>query len=258
MLPTLFISHGSPMLPLRDQPARDFLRGLASQLARPKAILVASAHWDTERPEITGVAVNTTIHDFFGFPPALYELHYPAPGDAAMAAEIAAMLGAQGLETSVEPARGLDHGAWVPLMLMYPAHDIPVMQMSIQSNLGPEHHLLLGQALVSLRARGILVIGSGGLTHNLRRQRAQDENAPSAPDVDGFAAWMNAALTGNRIADLVDYRRKAPYAAAQHPTDEHLLPLFVARGAAGADARSTRLHASTSYGVLRMDTYAFN
>ena len=258
MLPTLFISHGSPMLPLRDQPARDFLRGLAGQLARPKAILVASAHWDTERPEITGVTVNTTIHDFFGFPPALYELHYPAPGDAALAAEIAATLGVHGLETSIEAARGLDHGAWVPLMLMYPAHDIPVMQLSIQSYLGPEHHLRLGQALVSLRARGVLVIGSGGLTHNLRRQRAPDENAPSAPDVDAFAAWMNTALTENWIADLVDYRRQAPNADAQHPTEEHLLPLFVARGAAGADARATRLHASTSHGVLRMDTYAFN
>ena len=250
MLPSLFISHGSPMMPLRDQPARDFLLGLGAQLERPKAILIASAHWDTERPEINAVAINDTIHDFSGFPPALYALRYPAPGDVALAAEIAGMLGAE-----LDHERGLDHGAWVPLLLMYPDHDIPVMQLSLQSYLGPEHHLLLGKALASLRARGILVIGSGGLTHNLRRPRAPDENSPAAPDVDAFADWMHDALIEGRTDDLLDYRRKAPHAAAQHPTDEHLLPLYVAMGAGGEKA--TRLHASTSYGVLRMDTYAF-
>jgi 4,5-DOPA dioxygenase extradiol len=257
MLPTLFISHGSPMMPLRDQPARDFLRGLGGLLERPKAILVASAHWDTERPEITAMPVNATIHDFFGFPPALYELFYPAPGDAALAGQIATILSAQGLPTTTDITRGLDHGAWVPLLLMYPEHDIPAMQLSLQSYMGPEHHFLLGKALASLRELGILVIGSGGLTHNLRRQRAPEENSPSAPDVDAFADWMHAALIEGRRDDLLDYRRLAPYAAAQHPTDEHLLPLYVAMGAAGENAKATRLHASTSYGVLRMDTYAF-
>ena len=257
MLPTLFISHGSPMMPLRDQPARDFLRGLGGLLERPKAILVASAHWDTERPEITAVPVNATIHDFFGFPPALYELVYPAPGDAELAREIATVLTAQGLPTTSNITRGLDHGAWVPLILMYPEHDIPVMQLSLQSYLGPEHHLLLGRALASLRALGILVIGSGGVTHNLGRQRAPEEDSPSAPDVDAFAAWMHEALIQGRTNDLLEYRRLAPRAADQHPTEEHLLPLYVALGAAGDNAKATRLHASTSYGVLRMDTYAF-
>ncbi|MEI7712485.1 MAG: class III extradiol ring-cleavage dioxygenase [Rhodospirillales bacterium] len=250
MLPSLFISHGSPMLPLRDQPARDFLRGLGAQLDRPKAILVASAHWDTERPEINAVETNDTIHDFYGFPPPLYALRYPAPGDAGLAAEIAGSIGA-----TLDRTRGLDHGAWVPLLLMYPDHDIPVMQISLQSYLGTEHHLLLGKSLAALRTQGVLVIGSGGLTHNLRRQRAPDENSPAAPDVDAFADWMHDALTDNRTDDLLDYRRRAPNAVTQHPTDEHLLPLFVAMGAGGDKA--TRLHASTSYGVLRMDTYAF-
>ena len=252
MLPSLFISHGSPMMPLRDQPARDFLRGLGGQLERPRAILVASAHWETERPEVTAVGVNDTIHDFYGFPPALYALRYPAPGDAALAADIASGIGA-----TLDHARGLDHGAWVPLLLMYPEHNIPVMQLSLQSYLGPEHHLMLGKALSGLRGSGVLVIGSGGLTHNLRRQRAPDENSPAAPDVDAFADWMHAALIDGRTDDLLDYRRKAPNAAAQHPTEEHLLPLYVAMGAGGESAKATRLHASTSYGVLRMDTYAF-
>ncbi len=250
MLPSLFISHGSPMMPLRDQPARDFLLGLGASMERPKAILVASAHWDTERPEIGEAVVNDTIHDFYGFPPALYALRYPAPGNPALAAEIADSIGA-----TLDPQHGLDHGAWVPLLLMYPEHDIPVMQISLQSYLGPEHHLQLGRSLASLRERGVLVIGSGGLTHNLRRQRAPEENSPAAPDVDAFADWMHEALMAGRTADLLDYRRQAPYAAAQHPTDEHLLPLYVAMGAGGEKA--TRLHASTSYGVLRMDTYAF-
>ncbi len=252
MLPSLFISHGSPMMPLRDSPARDFLRGLGASLPRPKAILVASAHWDTETPEISAPPVNDTIYDFYGFPPPLYALRYPAPGDAALAKEIAATLGA-----SVDHERGLDHGAWVPLLLMYPEHDIPVMQLSLQSYLGPEHHLLLGRSLAALRAQGVLVIGSGGLTHNLRRQRAPTDDSPAAPDVDAFAGWMHDALIEGRTEDLLDYRRQAPYAAAQHPTDEHLLPLYVAMGAGGENAHATRLHASTSYGVLRMDTYAF-
>jgi len=250
MLPSLFISHGSPMMPLRDQPARDFLLGLGAQFERPRAIVMASAHWDTERPAVNAVGVNGTIHDFYGFPPALYALRYPAPGDVGLAAEIAALIGGD-----LDHERGLDHGAWVPLLLMYPDHDIPVIQVSLQSYLGTEHHLLLGRALAPLRERGILVIGSGGLTHNLRRMRAPEENSPAAPDVDAFADWMHAALVEGRTDDLLDYRRRAPQAAMQHPTDEHLLPLYVAMGAGGATA--TRLHASTSYGVLRMDTYAF-
>ncbi len=250
MLPSLFISHGSPMMPLTDQPARDFLRGLATQFDRPRAIVIASAHWDTERPAVNAVKVNETIHDFYGFPPALYALRYPAPGDAALATEIAQSLGGD-----VDHERGLDHGAWVPLLLMYPEHAIPVLQVSIQSYLGTEHHLLLGKALAPLREQGILVIGSGGLTHNLRRARAPDANSPAAPDVDAFADWMHTALTEGRTDDLLDYRRRAPHAAMQHPTDEHLLPLYVAMGAGGPTA--TRLHASTSYGILRMDTYAF-
>jgi 4,5-DOPA dioxygenase extradiol len=250
MLPSLFISHGSPMMPLRDQPARDFLLGLGAQFERPRAIVMASAHWDTERPAVNAVGVNETIHDFYGFPPALYALRYPAPGDASLAAEIAQTLGGD-----LDHEHGLDHGAWVPLLLMYPDHDIPVVQVSLQSYLGTEHHLMLGKALAPLRERGILVIGSGGLTHNLRRMRAPDENSPAAPDVDAFADWMHAALIEGRTDDLLDYRRRAPQAAMQHPTDEHLLPLYVAMGAGGPTA--TRLHASTSYGVLRMDTYAF-
>lgn len=257
MLPTLFISHGSPMLALEPAPARDFLAGLGAALHRPKAILIASAHWETRQPEVGAAAANDTIHDFYGFPPALFAMRYPAPGDPELAQLIAQRLRDAGFDAVTDPARGLDHGAWVPLTLMYPAHDIPVLQLSLQTPLGPEHHLRLGRAVEALRQDDVLVIGSGSFTHNLGRLRRVEPDAAPPPDVVAFADWMHAALQDNRTEDLLAYRSKAPYAVAQHPTDEHLLPLFVALGAAGEQARATRLHASTTYGALRMDAYSF-
>jgi 4,5-DOPA dioxygenase extradiol len=257
MLPSLFISHGSPMLALEPSPARDFLSGLGASLPRPKAIVVASAHWETVHPRLSAMPVNDTIHDFHGFPPALYAIRYPAPGNAALAQRIAALLAAAGLDATLDPARGLDHGAWVPLSLMYPAHDIPVLQVSLQPQFGAAHHLRLGHALAELATNDVLVIGSGSFTHNLRRLRRVEPDAPPPPDVVAFVDWMHAALQQNRIDDLLAWRTDAPYAEAQHPTDEHLLPLFVALGAAGDGVRATRLHASTTYGALRMDAYTF-
>ncbi len=257
MLPTLFISHGSPMLALTDVPARDFLAGLGAVLPRPRAVLVASAHWETAQPEVNAVAVNETIHDFYGFPQALFAMRYPAPGSAPLAERVAGLLAGAGVACEVDRQRGLDHGAWVPLSLIYPAHDIPVVQLSVQTRLGPDHHLRLGRALTALAAEDVLVIGSGSFTHDLRRFRGQSADAPEAADVTEFAAWFDAALTAGRTDDLLAYRRLAPHAVQEHPTEEHLLPIFVALGAAGDGASAERLHASTNYGILRMDAYAF-
>ena len=185
-------------------------------------------------------------------------MRYPAPGSPELAERIAALLRKAGLAVEVDHERGLDHGAWVPLSLMYPDHDIPVLQLALQSWLGPPHHLQLGRALAALREWDVLVIGSGSFTHNLAQPRAPDQDAPPPPDIVAFSDWMHAALTERRVDDLLDYRRKAPYAALQHPTEEHLLPLFVALGAAGDDARATRVHASTTWGTLRMDAYSFD
>lgn len=258
MQPSLFISHGSPMLALRRSRAREFLTGLGAQLSRPKAIVVASGHWETERPEVSGVMVNDTIHDFYGFPPALYAIRYPAPGSPELAERIAGMLREAGLPATVDHERGLDHGAWVPLWLMYPDHDIPVLQLALQNWLGAPHHFELGRAIAALREQDVLVIGSGTFTHNLGRPRAPDQDAEAAPDVVAFSDWMHTALIEWRIDDLLDYRRKAPFAAVQHPTEDHLLPLFVALGAAGESAKAARLHASTTWGTLRMDAYRFD
>ncbi|WP_291686897.1 class III extradiol ring-cleavage dioxygenase [Bradyrhizobium sp.] len=256
-MPSLFLSHGAPTLPLTDTPARAFLSGFGATIARPTAILVISAHWETSVPTIGAVDRNDTIHDFGGFPQALYELRYPAPGTPAVAARASDLLRADGIACRVDRSRGLDHGAWVPLLLMYPQADIPVLQLSVQPHLGPRHHLLMGRALAPLRQQGVLIIGSGSLTHDLSEFRGHGPNDPAPAWVNAFADWFHSALASGRNEDLLDYRRQAPFAVKNHPSEEHLLPLYTALGAAGENARAERLHASSTYGILRMDVYAF-
>jgi len=250
----IFVSHGSPTLLFDDVPARDFLVALGKSLPRPKAILVVSAHWETEIPAVNAVAVNETIHDFGGFPQILFDQRYPAPGDAELARRVATLIEAAGLPASIDTARGLDHGAWVPLKLMYPDADIPVLQLSVQPRLGPAHHYRLGEALRPLADEGVLILGSGSFTHDLRSVDWRGPN--TAPDwVTQFADWVNAALAEGRIEDLLNYRKLAPHAGGNHPTEEHFLPLFVALGAGGLHAASR--HQSLTFSVLRMDAFEF-
>jgi len=252
MLPALFVSHGAPTLPLDDVPARDFLRGLAAQIPRPKAILAVSAHWETDIPTLSAAAQNSTIHDFRGFPAALYDLAYNAPGAPDIAAELAAVLEQAGMPARLDRARGLDHGAWVPLMLMYPEADIPVLQLSVQPHQSPAHHVALGKALQPFRETG-LILASGGFVHNLR---ALDWNGGPEPEwSQRYAAWMDSAITERRSDDLAAYRSKAPQAVMAHPSEDHILPLFVAYG---AGEKATRLHSSATFGALRMDAYRFD
>jgi 4,5-DOPA dioxygenase extradiol len=257
-LPSLFLSHGAPTLPLTDTPARAFLKRLGSAFAHPKAILVISAHWETAQPTVNSVDRNETIHDFYGFPQSLYELRYAPPGSRQVAARLVELIRRAGFDCTVDVGRGLDHGAWVPLLLMYPKADIPALQLSIQPQLSPEHHLRVGRALEPLRHEGVLIIASGSFTHNLGEFRGHGPNDSSPAWVDAFAAWFDLSLRENRIDDLLNYRVLAPFATKNHPTDEHLLPLYVALGAAGENARAARLHASATYSVLRMDVYAFD
>ncbi len=259
MMPTLFVSHGSPMTAIQDTPARRFLLRLGRELPRPRAILVSSAHWETPAPVLNAVARNETIHDFYGFPQALFAISYHPPGAPEIAREIAATLATAGFPASLDDGRGLDHGAWVPLLLAYPEADIPVLQLSVQTDLGPRHHLALGQALSALRTKEILILGSGSFTHDLRRfgRGRPGIDAPETPDVSEFSEWMDTHIRAHDVAALLDYRRLAPHAADEHPTEEHLLPLYVALGAAGKTAEARRLHDSVEFGFLRMDAYAF-
>jgi len=251
--PAVFVSHGAPLLAIEDGAAHRFLRGFGETLGRPRAIVVASAHWTTESPAVCAVARPETIHDFGGFPRALYRLTYPAPGDPALAQRVARLLADNNIECATDERWGLDHGAWVPLMLMYPSADIPVLQLALQPGRGTRHHLELGRALAPLREERILILGSGGLTHNLGALAA-----PAAALVQwavAFSDWMHETITSANEAALVDYRSRAPQAAHNHPTEEHLLPLLVAAGAGGC---GRRVHTSTTYGSLMMDAYAFD
>jgi 4,5-DOPA dioxygenase extradiol len=259
VMPTLFVSHGSPMLAIEDSPARRFLLALGKNLPQPKAILVASAHWETAgKPHASLTAQPETIHDFGGFPDSLYEIIYPASGSPDVAERAAQLLETANIPVMRSQNRGLDHGAWVPLSLMYPGANIPVTQVSLMRNGSTEAHMMIGEALSSLREEGVLIIGSGSLTHNLYELRQDRLNAPVPTWVSDFATWMEAALREKRTEDLLDYRNRAPNAAHNHPTEEHLFPLFVAMGAAGAGAQAKRIHASFEHGVLAMDDYLFS
>ncbi|MDE1893662.1 MAG: dioxygenase [Xanthomonadaceae bacterium] len=262
-LPSLYISHGSPMTALQPGLTGQRLAELAAVLPRPRAIVMASAHWLSRRPQVGAATQPQTLHDFGGFPAPLYRMRYPAPGDPALAGRVAELLAQAGLGASIDPERGLDHGAWVPLHLLYPAADIPVVPVSIQpepaeSNPGPAHQYALGQALAPLRKEGVLVIGSGSITHNLHDLGAGYSAQRQAPYVQPFIAWIERKLAAGDIAALLDYRRQAPFAERAHPTDEHLLPLFVALGAASAGAQARRIDAGIDMGLLAMDIYRFD
>lgn len=258
-LPALFISHGSPMLAFEDGRAHRFLKSYAAAFARPRAILIASAHWETPEPRLTAGAAPETIHDFGGFPPELYRLRYPAPGDPALAARAVELLRAAGLPAGLDPKRGLDHGSWIPLQLLYPAADIPVVQLSLQTELGPAHHYRMGAALRPLRDDGVLIVGSGGLTHNLMRlQRGAADESPPPTWVAAFEGWIADKVAEGDVAALLDWRAQAPHAAVAHPSDEHFIPFFVALGAAAPGERGARVHHSHTYAALAMDAYAFS
>ncbi len=257
MQPSLFVSHGSPMIMFEPSPARDFLSGLGSRFARPDAILMISAHHDMAEAVVTSVENPATIHDFGGFPQALFDLEYPAKGDPALAAEVAGLIDAAGFAVFVDPKRGLDHGAWVPLMLGWPDADVPVVQLSISSVHPPEWHYRVGQALAPLRERNVLIIGSGSLTHNLRAIFGEGRNhdAEIAEWAAAFADWMKARFDAGDTDAVLNAVERAPHGRQNHPTMDHILPLFAAMGAGGANAE--RLHHSFTYGVLSMDAYAF-
>jgi len=256
--PAIFLSHGSPTMPLEKSAANDFLRGLGAMLGRPEAILMVSAHWDTERPAVSAAERPETIHDFYGFPPELYRLRYPAPGAPQLARCVEQLLAGQGYEVDIDPDRGLDHGAWTPLILGYPEADVPVAQFSIQSHLGPAHHLKIGEALRPLRDEGVLIIGSGGATHNLRELSRQRGNPVPQQWTAEFNDWLAGALLARRTDELVHYRSRAPQAVRNHPTDEHLIPLYVALGAGDPGGATKRLHSSIESGVISMDAYRFD
>ncbi|NUS39844.1 MAG: dioxygenase [Lysobacter sp.] len=257
-LPSLFLSHGSPMLAVEDSPAGRFLDGLGRRLGQPRAIVVASAHFTARQPAVGVDPHPATVHDFNGFPPQLYQLRYPAPGDPDLAGHIAELLHDAGLPATLLPGRGLDHGVWVPLRRMYPQADIPVVSVAVVPQADARLHFDLGRALAPLREQGVLVIGSGGFVHNLGDLAWNDPSRAMPGWATEFAEWMRAGLQAGDASLLLDWATLAPHPRRAHPTPEHLLPLFVALGAAGPAARSETLHASHEYGSLALDAFAFD
>ena len=257
-LPSLFVPHGAPTFALHPGAAGAALAKVAASLARPRAIVVVSAHWETASPTVGFAERPETIHDFWGFPDELYAMRYPATGCREASGEVLDALLTAGFAAQPDASRGLDHGAWLPLRLMYGEADVPVLPLSIQSHLGVEHHYRVGLALAALAARGFLILASGNLTHNLSDfQRASRQGGQMPAYVRGFSDWIWSRLQAHDLPALLDYRQQAPDALRAHPRDEHLLPLYVALGAAGEKAVAQRLHAGVDDYVIAMDAFAF-
>lgn len=255
MQPSLFISHGSPMLALQPGASGPALARIAAKLQRPDAIVVVSAHWESEALRVMSNAQPQTWHDFGGFPAELYQVQYPAPGSPQLANDIVQRLQAAGLAANTDDRRPFDHGSWVPLSLLYPEADIPVVQLSLPSRQGPGLQVRVGEALAALREQNVLLIGSGNITHNLGELDWRSSGDEAAPWALEFRDWMVERLQEDDLAALLDYRRQAPYAQRNHPSDEHLLPLFFARGAGSTFAIE---HQGFTLGALGMDIYRFD
>lgn len=257
-LPTLFLSHGSPMHAIEPGAAGLAWEALGRALPRPSAVLMASAHWATSVPMLTGNPKPQTIHDFGGFPAELYALRYPAPGAPEVATLAVALLKNAGITAGVDGCRGLDHGAWVPLLHMYPGHDVPVVQLSLQPELGTAHHIALGRALAPLAGDGVLIVGSGHTTHNLRDWMSNPRRTEPLRYAQAFAEWVTGRLDAHDTEALIAYRERAPDAVRAHPSEEHFLPLHVAWGAAGDDPRVERIVTGFEAGALAMDSWLFH
>mgnify|MGYP001398933212 CR=1 FL=1 len=258
-LPALFVPHGAPTFALAPGAAGAAMAAAARALPRPRAIVVVSAHWEVDVPTLGVAEELETIHDFWGFPAPLYDLRYPARGSLAAAEEVRQALRRGGYQARLDTGRGLDHGAWIPLRQMYPAGDIPVVPLSLLHGQGPAAHFALGRALAPLLAKGILVLASGNLTHNLQDYGIARLNGTGSPAYVGrFADWMWQRLAAGDSAAVIDYRQLAPEAARAHPGEDHLLPLHVALGAAGPAWTAERLYDGIDNLVLAMDAYAFH
>jgi len=249
---TLFLSHGSPMMVLEYTPARRFILGLRAALGKPRAVLAVSAHWATRNPAVGFAALPDKIDDMTGFPDELYRMTYAPPGAPDLAAAAADLLG-EG--TRRDPGRGIDHGIWSVMSLIWPEADVPVVPISVQPEAGAAHHYQLGRRLRPLAEDGVLVLGTGAATHNLRAYFSRPPGAPDDPGTLAFTGWLAEQTERGEVAALLDYRAQAPQAVAAHPTDEHLLPFFAALGAASGPGR--RLHHSLDAGVLAMDCYGW-
>lgn len=256
VLPTVFVSHGAPTFALQPGVAGRGLAALGRSLPRPAAVLAVSAHWLTPTVRVSAAPRPRTIHDFSGFPRALYDIQYPAPGHPPLARRTLEFLRAAGWDADLDDDRGLDHGAWVPLTLLYPDADVPVFQLSMPAQFDASSAWLLGQALRPLATEAnVLIMGSGSLTHNLHE--AVMGSADVAPYVREFVDWIRGAVLRGDAASLQNALQLAPHATRAHPTAEHFWPLLVAAAAATERLPATVIEGGTEHRVVSMESYVF-
>ncbi len=254
-LPSLFVSHGAPLFATDPGTTGPALHQWAVAMgANVRSIVIMSPHWMAALPTVMSNPAPPTWHDFGGFPPELYQLQYPAPGSPALAQKVHELFAQAGLRSALDAERPFDHGAWVPLMHMFPRATVPVVQVALPAGYSGEQVLALGRALVPLRQQGVLLVGSGSMTHNLREFFGGEREA--APYVTEFSRWIEDAITRADVPALLDYAQQAPHAHRAHPSDDHFLPLFFALGAAGASFKANYISREVRYGMLAMDAVA--
>lgn len=253
-LPSLFVSHGAPLFAVDAGTTGPALQAWAAAHERPRAIVVMSPHWMARQAAVMTTAQPQTWHDFGGFPEELYTLQYPAPGEPVLGQRVAALLREAGMAVAEDARRPLDHGTWVPLMHLYPEADIPVVQVALPAGASPADVMAMGRALRPLRDEGVLIMGSGSMTHNLA-EFFGGQREP-APYVVAFSRWIEERLAKGDTDALLDYRQLAPNAHRAHPTEDHFLPLFFALGAADDGAGVDYLSREVMYGMLAMDAFA--
>jgi 4,5-DOPA dioxygenase extradiol len=252
-LPSLFVSHGAPTFALEPGLIGEKLRRLGRALGPLRAVVVISPHWMSDEVRVTRSSQPRTLHDFRGFAPELHEIEYPAPGDPDLADGIVRRLRAGGWQAATDERRGLDHGAWVPLRHLLPDARVPVVQVSLPDTLDGAGALALGAALAPLSGEGVLVVGSGSLTHNLFEVF---NGAGDMAYAQAFAGWIRAAVRDGDRRRLASALAVAPHARRAHPTPEHYWPLLVAAGAGRLD-ETTVLEGGTTHRVLVMDAFVF-
>lgn len=264
-LPVLFISHGAPLFAIEPGETGPALTRLGQDIMRQRpegvrGVVVMSPHWMSRRPAVMTTEQPETWHDFGGFPPALYQLRYPAPGQPALAREVIDRLRMAGIEAQSDAQRPFDHGTWVPLMHLFPQAQVPVVQVALPVGWGPAQVLAMGRALAGLRDEGVLLVGSGSMTHNLAEFFGGAREP--APYVLAFSRWIEDAIARQDVEAMLDYRRRAPHAERAHPSEDHFLPIFFALGAAGwgqAEGASVDyLSREVMYSMLAMDSFTLS
>ncbi|MDQ6418925.1 class III extradiol ring-cleavage dioxygenase [Paenibacillus sp. LHD-117] len=256
MMPSYFFAHGAPSIVLEHNDYTDLMKNFAAHTPNPKAIVLFSAHWEQSVQTVSAVGEYSTIYDFGGFQDELYQMTYPAKGDRNLSDSIQSLFAKHGIESVLDEERGLDHGAWAVLKLLYPDADIPVVALSVNRYLTNEQQYQIGKALSALREQDVLIIGSGGTVHNLRGLNWRSEGIDDW--AEAFDNWLQSKLESWDTEALFNYRELAPYAQEAVPTSEHFIPLLLAMGTGDASRQAKLIHRSYQYGNLSLSCWQFN